>query len=74
MPVVLATAATSTLLPGFDVALIDTGTTGAFNLASPSVPSRSSLRLTVTMNPTSDTKAAPSLIQWQIKADCLPAE
>ncbi|HXN32380.1 MAG TPA: hypothetical protein VN894_10980, partial [Polyangiaceae bacterium] len=74
MPVELATATTSTLLPGFDFALIDTGTTGAFNLASPSVLSRSNLRLTVTMNPTSDAKAAPTLVEWQIKADCLPAE
>ncbi|MGA7123660.1 MAG: hypothetical protein WBY94_26385 [Polyangiaceae bacterium] len=74
MPVELATATTSTALPGFDVALVDTGTTGAFNLAIPAVVSRSNLRLTVTMNPTSDSARAPTLIQWQVKADCLAAE
>jgi hypothetical protein len=74
MPVELARATTNTLLPGFDFALIDTGTTGAFNLASPAVVSRSNLRLTVTLNPTADTNAAPLLIEWQVKADCLPAE
>ncbi len=74
MPVELATATTSTVLPGFDVALIDTGTTGAFNLATPAAVSRSNLRLTVTMSPTSDTTKPPTLIQWQIKADCLAAE
>ena len=73
-PIPLATATTSTTLPGFDVALLDTGTTGAFNLASPPVMSRNDLRLTVTLNPTSSLTAAPTLIQWVIKADCLPAE
>jgi hypothetical protein len=64
--------------PAGDRALIDTGTapgtSGAFNVAMPPVYSRSNLRLTVTLNPTSDQKAAPTLIDWQIKADCLPAE
>jgi hypothetical protein len=59
-------------------ALIDTGmaqgTSGAFNLAKPPVISRDNLRLTVTLNPTSDQRAAPTLIEWQVKADCLPAE
>jgi hypothetical protein len=70
----LAQAQTSTTLPGFDVSLLDTGTTGAFNLATPSVISRSLLRLTVTLQPTTDTKAAPTLMQWNVKADCVPAE
>jgi hypothetical protein len=70
----LAQATTSTTLPGFDVALIDTGTTGAFNLAAPPVLSRSLLRLTVTLKPTADTKTAPVLMQWNVKADCVPAE
>jgi hypothetical protein len=72
--VALATATTSTVPLGVDAALIDTGTTGAFNLATPPVVSRGNLRLTVTMNPTSDMKSAPTLLQWQVKADCLPAE
>jgi hypothetical protein len=57
-----------------DAVLIDTGTTGVFNLATPPVISRKNLRLTVTMNRTSDRMSGPTLIQWQVKADCLPAE
>jgi hypothetical protein len=70
----LFTATTSTVLPGVDSVLIDTGTTGAFNLAMPPVLSRSNLRLTVTINPTPDKMATPTLIEWQVKADCLPSE
>jgi hypothetical protein len=72
--VALLTATKSTVLPGVDAVLIDTGTTGAFNLAMPPVISRSNLRLTVTMNPTTDKLGAPTLIEWQVKADCLPSE
>jgi hypothetical protein len=71
--VTLAQTISSTTPPG-DVVLIDTGTTGAFNLATPPVLSRSSLRLTVTLKPTADTLAAPTLISWNVKADCLAAE
>jgi hypothetical protein len=81
--VTLATATTSSMFPG-DVAYIDTGTLnapsdaqammGAFNTVNPPVISRDVLRLTVTINPTSDRSAAPTLLQWQVKADCLPAE
>jgi hypothetical protein len=71
--VVLAQVTQSTTPPG-DFVLIDTGTTGAFNLAMPAVISRSNLRLTVTLEPTADTKAAPTLLGWSIKADCVAAE
>lgn len=43
--------------PAVEVALLDTGTTGAFNLATPPVVSGNDLRLTVTLNPTSDAMA-----------------
>jgi hypothetical protein len=55
-------------------AYIDTGTTGAFNMANPPIISRDALRLTVTLYPTSDGRAAPTLMGWQVKADCLPSE
>jgi hypothetical protein len=74
-----AQGALSTPLPGWDGALIDAtgidgGQAGAFNTASPPVVSRSALRLTITLNPTSDMKASPTLIHWQVKSDCPPAE
>lgn len=83
-PITLATAVASSMPPG-DVAYIDTGTLnlqvadaqammGAFNTANPPVISRDALRLIVTLNPTTDGSAAPTLLQWQVKADCLPAE
>jgi hypothetical protein len=75
----VAKATTSTTLPGWDAALIDAtgndaGLVGAFNSASPAVKSGSALRLTITLNPTSDMKATPTLIQWQVKSDCPPSE
>jgi hypothetical protein len=73
MPIQLATVTSSTTPPG-DVAYIDTGTTGAFNTAMPPVISRDSLRLFVDLKPTSDFSAAPTLLDWQVKADCLPSE
>jgi hypothetical protein len=75
----LAKATTSTMLPAWDAALIDaTGTgggpSGAFNTASPPIKSRTDLLLTITLEPTSDMKATPTLIQWQVKSDCPPSE
>jgi hypothetical protein len=77
--VTLATATTSTMLPGWDAALIDAtgldgGRAGALNAASPAVRSGSNLRLSITLNPTSDMKASPTLLQWQVKSDCPPSE
>jgi hypothetical protein len=75
-----ATATTPNLPTGWDAALVDVappdggGPAGAFNLAIPPVLSQESLRLTVTLNPTPDLSAAPTLIQWQVKSDCLPTE
>jgi hypothetical protein len=74
MPIPLPTATSSTRLPLFDVALIDTGTTGAFNQAMPPILSKTELRLTVTLSPTADGTQAPTLLAWLIKADCMPSE
>jgi hypothetical protein len=38
------------------------------------VTSKSAIRLTITLNPTLDMKATPTLIQWQAKSDCPPTE
>ena len=71
----VGTATTSTVLPGFDVAYIDTPPSGgAFQKASPPIASANALRLTVTLNPTSTQSAPPTLIQWSIKSDCPPSE
>lgn len=50
----------------------DAGAGGAFDLAG--VKSQDNLLLTVTLNPTSDNQGAPTLLDWHIVADCLPAE
>jgi hypothetical protein len=75
--VLLATSTASTTPPG-DLVYIDTGvdagTTGRFNLAMPPVVSKNNLRLTVTLNPTADGLAAPTLIDWQVWVDCVAAE
>jgi hypothetical protein len=75
-PVSLATATTSTALPAYDVALIDTGSsnTGVFNLANPKVLSSTVLRVTITLNPTTDLLTAPTLLGWKVQYDCLPGE
>jgi hypothetical protein len=76
----LATATTSTVLPGWDAAILDTsgasgtGGTGLLNTATPPVVSQADLRISITLNPTTDKSAAPTLIQWQVKSDCIPAE
>jgi hypothetical protein len=64
----------STTLPGVDFQLLDTGTTGVFNTNMPPVLSADNLRLTVTLSPTSNRQGAPVLLDWSVKADCLPSE
>jgi hypothetical protein len=75
-PVSLAKTTASTALPSYDVALIDTtpASTGAFNLASPKVLSGNVLRVTITLNPTSDLLAAPTLLAWKVQYDCMANE
>jgi hypothetical protein len=75
------TATTSTALPAWDGALLDVGSadggasgSGVFNKANPPVASRGDLRVTVTLNPTSDKMNTPTLIAWQVKSDCAPSE
>ena len=67
----LATATTSTVMPGWDAAIIETTTSGAFQSASPRIVSLGMLRVTVTLNPSSDKKFAPTLMAWQTGYDCL---
>ncbi|MBV9948202.1 MAG: hypothetical protein JOZ69_15225 [Myxococcales bacterium] len=74
--VVLATATTSTTPPG-DLVYIDTGVDGGagrFNQATPPIVSRNNLRVTVTLNPTSDGLSAPTLLDWQVWVDCVASE
>src|SRR6478752_855209 len=82
MPLTLATATSSTNVgssgTNFDFALIDAGkgptAAGVFNKASPVVPSRDLLRLTITLNPTGDNLVAPALLKWKVQYDCAPDE
>jgi hypothetical protein len=62
--VTVATATSSTTLPNWDVGLIP------FQAASPPVTSKSMLRVTVTLNPTSTKTSSPSLSQWRVVYDC----
>ena len=50
------------------------GGTGLFNTATPAVVSQADLLLTITLNPTTDKTAAPTLVQWEVKSDCIPSE
>jgi hypothetical protein len=72
VPVVTMT--TSTALPAWDAALLDTTTGGVFASAVPPVLSKNILRMTITLNPTTDKKAAPTLMQWKVQYDCVDAE
>lgn len=79
--VVLANVLTGTAFPGvpdfapIDVgALGDAGATGALNLANPPIASGDDLLLTVTLYPTSDGTAGPTLSFWQVKSDCAASE
>jgi len=82
MPLAVASATTDTVVgssgTNFDYALIDAGKgampLGPFNKTSPPTPSRNFLRLTITLNPTGDNLAAPTLIKWKVQYDCSPAE
>ncbi len=75
-PVHVATSSTSTAVPNYDVALIDTGATGAgaFTTAKPRVLSNNVLRMTITLNPTPDLTAPPTLLSWKVQYDCVPSE
>jgi hypothetical protein len=72
VPVVTDTV--GTVLPAWDVALLDTTTGGVLRTASPPQISKNILRMTITLNPTSDKKASPTLIQWKVQYDCVDAE
>jgi hypothetical protein len=77
--VVIANAVMSSPATGLDEALIDetggdAGALGAFNTAVPPVNSATDLRLTITLNPTTDFSQAPTLIDWQVKSDCPASE
>ena len=72
--VALAKQTTSTVLPNWDVAILDAKTSGAFKTATPPIVSQSLLRVTITLNPTTDKKASPILMQWKVQYDCVPAE
>jgi hypothetical protein len=75
-PLLAAHATTSTAMPTLDVALLDTGATGTgiFSTQSPRIVSSSILRLTITLNPTTDQRDGPLLSAWTILYDCEPTE
>ncbi len=79
-PVALATTTTSTNLPNYDAAIIDTSSggttsgTGPFNLASPAIRSDNVLRVTITMNPDSTGTLTPLLINWKVQYDCTDSQ
>jgi hypothetical protein len=71
----VTSATTSTALPNWDGAVLDVkGDAGAFRSVNPPITSRNLLRLTITLNPSSDMKASPTLIQWKVQYDCADAE
>jgi len=72
--VTVASDTTGTVLPAWDVALLDTTTGGVLRTASPPVISKNILRMTITLNPTTDKKASPTLMQWKVQYDCVDAE
>jgi hypothetical protein len=80
VPVLLGQATTTTdtgpSQSNYDVLLIDTGSTGtgAFNTASPVVFSRSLLRVSIALNPSTDKQHTPLLAHWKVQYDCVPAE
>jgi hypothetical protein len=85
-PLTLATATTSTAANAdggltWDVAIIDTGNglgsnkgAGPFNIATPPVTSGELLRVTITLEPTMNFQAAPTLNAWKVQYDCVSAE
>ena len=72
--VAAGTDTASTALPAWDTALLDTGTGGVLRSVSPPQISKNVLRMTITLNPTSDKKASPTLMQWKVQYDCVDAE
>jgi hypothetical protein len=77
--IALLTTTTSTSPPGSEILLdinaLDGGAPiGAFAQAVPPVESKGALRLTFTLEPTSDGLSAPVLMNWQVTSDCLPSE
>jgi hypothetical protein len=72
--VTLAHSTASTSAPSWDAALLDTKTGGVFGAASPAVVSKNLLRVTITLNPTTDKKASPTLTSWKVQYDCVDAE
>ena len=66
----LAIAKADTLSTNWDTAFIDT-TTGAFHSVSPAIASLKMLRVGVTLNPTTDLKATPTLSSWRATYDCM---
>lgn len=72
----LATSTTNTVLPNWDVVLLDTapGGTGRFTTATPAVTSGKYLRVNVTMTPTSDKLLSPTLLGWKVVYDCPAVE
>jgi hypothetical protein len=79
-PVSLATTTTSTSLPAYDAAIIDTATggtttgTGPFNKASPPIRSDALLRVTITMNPDTNGTITPVLKSWKVQYDCTASQ
>jgi len=79
-PVTIATTTTSTSLPNFDAAIIDTSTggttsgTGPFNTASPPIRSDAVLRMTITMNPDTTQTLTPTLSNWKVQYDCADSQ
>ena len=77
VPLVVAQATASTntgpTQSTYDIALIDTDK-GPFRKASPTVVSGKQLRITITINPSTDKTAAPRLAHWKVQYDCQPAQ
>lgn len=69
-----ATSANQNSSAGIDLVSTDGGAAGAFELANPQVSSQSDLKLSITLNPTSDQKTPPTLIDWQVTSDCPSSE
>jgi hypothetical protein len=67
----LATATTTTDAPNWDMAVIDSTATSAFKSVSPPIASQKYLRIATTLNPTSDNKASPTLLNWEVHYDCV---
>ena len=70
----LASSTTSTDVPNWDVAIIDTASGGAFQKVDPPLTSLPYLRIAATLNPTSDNKASPTMIAWEVHYDCVDSQ